>query len=140
MKAVVDSSVLISAFLMPKSGPGQVLRAGLEGKFQLLVSPMILTEVDRSLRTKRGLLRFGYTEAERKAFVENLAAAAELVEDVPIIPPVCRDPDDDHVLAAALAVRADCIVTGDRDLLDLWAYQGIRILTVRQLLDSIPAR
>lgn len=41
---------------------------------------------------------------------------------------IARDPDDDHVLACALAAQADLIVSGDRDLLDLGEYQGIRIV------------
>jgi predicted nucleic acid-binding protein len=50
---------------------------------------------------------------------------------LPEIGSVCRDPNDDHVIATALALNADVIVTGDKDLLALSRYRSIRILTAR---------
>ena len=46
--------------------------------------------------------------------------------------PVCRDPDDYAVLALALAAQADCIISGDNDLLALTHYQGIPIVAPAQ--------
>jgi predicted nucleic acid-binding protein len=53
------------------------------------------------------------------------------------IVPVCRDPDDNHVIATALAAATDCIVTGDRDLLALRRHETVRIVTVRAFLDEL---
>jgi predicted nucleic acid-binding protein len=50
---------------------------------------------------------------------------------------VCRDPDDDHVLACALAAQADLIVSGDADLLNLREYQSIRIVAAAEALRLI---
>lgn len=137
MKAVADSSVLISAFLMGTSLPGAILRAAVQDRFRLVVSTAILAEVERSLAAKSGLRRYGYTEADRIAFVHDVGAIAEVVERLAEIPPTCRDPGDDHVLAAAMASDAEYIVTGDRDLLVLGAFRSIAIVSPRQFLEVL---
>jgi putative PIN family toxin of toxin-antitoxin system len=58
------------------------------------------------------------------------------VEARPLPRPVCRDPDDDWVLATAIAGEAEVVVTGDPDLLDLESHQGIRIVTPRRWLEG----
>lgn len=70
-------------------------------------------------------------------FCGGLLEGALVIFDLPAIAPICRDPNDDHVLAAALAAEADCIVTGDADLLALGCYQGILMVTVRGFLDLL---
>ena len=53
---------------------------------------------------------------------------AEVIAPAPLSRPVCRDPDDDEVLAVALGGRVDLIISGDNDLLALRAYEGIPIV------------
>jgi predicted nucleic acid-binding protein len=62
---------------------------------------------------------------------------AEVIVPPPLPQPVCRDPDDDHVLACALAAQADLIVSGDADLLNLREYQSIRIVAAAEALRLI---
>lgn len=72
-----------------------------------------------------------------------LAAYADLCEFArpePLPAPVCRDKDDDMVLATALAGKADVIVTGDDDLLVLKKFRGIQILSPRQFLELLDRR
>jgi predicted nucleic acid-binding protein len=57
-----------------------------------------------------------------------MRARVLLSKPAPLFQPVCRDADDDMVIASAVAGGAVCIVTGDKDLLDLKEYQGIPIL------------
>lgn len=66
-------------------------------------------------------------------------AIIELVEPHPLPTPVSRDPDDDQVLACALAADATLIISGDGDLLDLGTFHNIRILPAAQALQAIAA-
>ena len=64
-------------------------------------------------------------------------ALAHTVKASPLSERVSRDPDDDAVLACALAAGADLVVSGDDDLLVLKQYQGIPILAARQALERL---
>jgi len=55
------------------------------------------------------------------------------------IPRIVREPDDDHVLATALAARASLIVSGDRDLLDIGSFRDVRILNAAEALRMLGA-
>ena len=58
-------------------------------------------------------------------------------EVAPLFEEICRDPDDDMVLATAIAAQADLILTGDEDLLVLAEHGGIRILSPRQFVELL---
>jgi putative PIN family toxin of toxin-antitoxin system len=73
------------------------------------------------------------TQAALSAYVE----LCEFVKPHPLPKRICRDKDDDAVLATAVAGKADVIVTGDDDLLILKSYQSIRIITPRQFLELL---
>jgi len=136
--AVVDASVLVSAFLLPESVPGRVLKLALQGEFVLHLSPLLLDETRFALLSTRLRDIYGHAGEAVLAWCTELAEIGRLfTAPLPEISPVCRDPNDDHVVATALAVNADVIVTGDKDLLALSQYRSIRILSARAFLTEL---
>lgn len=137
MRIVLDSSTLVSAFLSPIGSPAGLLARAGEGAFTIYVSTEILTETARALSRKRITDRYAHGPEDVERFVTVLAQTAELVSDLPEVRAVSRDPNDDVIIATAVAAKADYLVTGDNDLLVLGEYQGVRIVTPRQFLDLL---
>jgi putative PIN family toxin of toxin-antitoxin system len=123
-RVVLDSNVLISAILFGGS-PGRVLDLVITGAVRCGISPPILDEVREVLQRSK----FGFTAEQALVIVEELHGLCQLVEPTLRVRAVLSDPDDDMVLECAQAAKADTIVSGDRDLLNLVCYQGIRILS-----------
>ena len=123
MRVVLDTNVLVSA-LHFGGRPRRLLEDVLRGDHTLIVGPAILGELEAGLVETCGWAR------DRAAAVRaELEAIAEVVTPVEV-PRVCRDPDDDQILAIAITGAADALVTGDADLLALGAYAGASISSV----------
>lgn len=131
MRAVLDTNVLVSALLFGGI-PETVLRRGLEGGFVLISSATLLDELEDIITG-----RFAFARNRARLIRDELEAVVDLVEP-DRLPAVSRDPDDDHVLAAAVAGLADAVVTGDKDLLVLEQHEGVAILTARSFWDGLP--
>ena len=117
MRAVLDPNVIVSALLSPNAPPARTLQAWQEGRFELVVSPLLINEVERALAYPK--LRKRVTPDEAARLVEWLRGAAELAEDPPTPASISsRDPGDDYLLALAESERA-ALVSGDEHLLVL---------------------
>jgi uncharacterized protein len=118
VRAVLDANVLISALLSPRGTPARLVRAWRDGAYELIVSPLLLAEVRRSVTAYPKLSR-RISAAQVDSFVSLLSRAATNLDDALDAPPHrSRDPKDEYVLALAAAARA-AIVSGDRHLLDV---------------------
>jgi putative PIN family toxin of toxin-antitoxin system len=135
VRCVADTNVVISGLLW-LGNPGRMLEAAANGRVTLYTSPVLIVELRSALRYDRlaqRIERSGLTVEELLARYLNVA----IVVEPESIPRVARDPNDDHVLACALAARADLIVSGDDDLLTLQSYRDIPIVAAATALHRI---
>jgi putative PIN family toxin of toxin-antitoxin system len=123
LRAVLDTNVLISAFLFPGGAPEMVYRLVLQGQVEFIISRALLAEFGRVLTAK-----FRWDVARAEAAVAQLISIGIMVEPLETVTEISADPTDDRVLEAAASGGAQVIVSGDRHLLSLGTWHGIRIL------------
>jgi putative PIN family toxin of toxin-antitoxin system len=121
LRIVLDTNVLLSGLAYPRSLPGRILTQWHHGSIEVVLSNFILDELRRVL--PRLSNRHGLTPAEIDDLVDILALQAEVVEPAAVLNDECRDVDDLPILGTLIAAlergQADCLVTGDKDLLEL---------------------
>jgi putative PIN family toxin of toxin-antitoxin system len=132
--AVLDSTILVSAFLTPGGAADAVLQGGLEDRFVCCLADEIIAETTRRLRAPRLQQRYAYTAADVDMFGRTLRTSFLMFSDLPPLTGVVRDPNDDMILACAVAASASYVVTRDLDLLSLETYEGIAIVTPEAFL------
>jgi putative PIN family toxin of toxin-antitoxin system len=133
VRAVVDVNVLISGVLSAKGPSAEILRASRDGQFELVISELLLAELERTLAYPK--LRKRIPPEKAAAFSNWVRDHGTLAEDRTSPPPIgSRDPGDDYLLALAIERRA-YLVTGDQDLLVVSDH--FPILTPRQFLHTL---
>jgi putative PIN family toxin of toxin-antitoxin system len=138
MRIVADANVLVSAALArsPQSPSVLILEAVLDDRVELVVSPALLAELAEVLARPR--IRRYVTADEAEEFVSYLSAHALFVADALDPPQVCRDPDDDYLVALARVTNADSLVTGDDDLLAIDPGRVVvNVVTPREFADRL---
>jgi len=130
LRVVIDTNVMISG-LFWRGSSFQILRAWQAGRFRLIYSTAMLKELIARLRDK-----FLLPKAERDLLRRRIVRYGIRVRlRVPV--DVCRDPKDNMPLEAALAGRADYLVSGDEDLTALGQFRGIAIVTPREFMEVL---
>jgi putative PIN family toxin of toxin-antitoxin system len=127
VKILLDTNVLIAALIA--RGFSHQLLEHCALRHTLFTSDFILDETQEKL-----LEKFGYSSELAAEAASVLRSRMTVVAASKLDKPVCRDPDDDHILAAAIIGKCDCIITGDRDLLVLKQHLGIDIFNPRDFL------
>lgn len=127
---------MVSGFLWENT-PGKLLTAAIEERIELASSFALISELTGVLRRTKFARRLAAQRLTPDVIVERYQLLCQLVTPANITPMVGTDPDDDQVLACALAANADLIVSGDKDLLNLKRYQNIQIVRAVQALAHI---
>ena len=135
MRVVLDTNVVASALLWG-GVPRLLLHAGHEKRVDLFTSAALLAELTDILGRRKFDKKIAASTLTVDQIVDRYVALAALVRPTPT-PRIAPDPDDDVVIGTALAARADLIVTGDKPLLTVAEYQGVRIVGVSQALEMV---
>lgn len=138
MRVAIDTNVLISAVIKPQNRMGLILVRLRKGDYVLLYSEELLDELTEVMARPK-LRKYGLNAETASAVIDTILTKGEAVELLTVLD-VCRDPDDNLLLSLAVDGKADHVVSGDKDLLDLVEIQGIPIITPTAFLDSLEGR
>jgi putative PIN family toxin of toxin-antitoxin system len=128
MRVVIDTNTAVSGLLWHGS-PRQVLDLARSGKIELFSSVILLAELKEVLLREKFLRRFIAIRKTPNDLVWRYANLVTIIQVTQLAPVILDDPDDDAVLACAIAAQAEIIVSGDKHLLNLEKYQNINIVS-----------
>lgn len=134
MRVVLDTNILISAFVFPGGTPEAIFRAALEDRIRLVTSPALMAEFGRVLSEE-----FEWDARKGQDAVALIVRIGDVVRPAENLKVIEEDPADDRVLEAAAAGDADVIVAGDRHLLRLGVWEGIRVERAAAFLKALDA-
>jgi putative PIN family toxin of toxin-antitoxin system len=132
-RSVLDTNVVVSALLWGGK-PLDLLTLAEQGQVRLYTNPILLAELKATLAKPKLALAIAASGKSASAHVANYRRLAISMRRAMPQGAWSRDPDDDHVIACALAAKADFVVTGDDDLLSLGTLEAVRIVSPVDLL------
>jgi putative PIN family toxin of toxin-antitoxin system len=139
LAVVLDTNVWISGIFFRRGMPAIILRAWRDRRFEIVATSETLAELERKLQEK--VVQFGAEKSLASEWVAYAKTFAHIAPLTTVASGVCRDPNDDKFLNAALSGHASYIVSGDHDLQVLVTYRDVKVLSPREfaeLLDLLP--
>jgi putative PIN family toxin of toxin-antitoxin system len=131
VKIVLDTNVFVSGVFFT-GPPYQILQAWRDGRLQIVLSRDILVEYQRVGER----LAEQFPHVHLAPLIELVAVKGKRVRALRLPAPVCDDPDDDKFLACALAGRCKVIVSGDKHLLKVSGYRGIKVMRPKNFVEE----
>jgi uncharacterized protein len=134
LRVVLDANVYVSALLAPTGSPAQILERWADGQFDVIVSPLLLAELERVLR--RPKFRQSIAVIQIDGLLSALSEEGVSAADHEARAGTTPDPGDDYLVALARASNAECIVSGDTHLTQL-SDPRPPVLTPREFLNRL---
>lgn len=135
LRVVYDTTILASGIVATRDPIAFMINAVISGQVELAISQYILDELRRTL--SKPYFRERITEDERETYLTRLEAVATLVMPHHAISGVVADPNDDPIIDLAVSAQAQYLVTGDKRILAVGEYQGVKIVMARDFFDSL---
>lgn len=135
MKIVADTNILVSAGLWGHGQPRQILELAIEGKLKIGVSSALYDEFCGVLTFHKLKTRMRKERVTIRDVKSHVSPFLTFIRRTSAPPSVCKDPTDNEVLGCAVDFKADCLISGDADILESGEnFQGIPIMTVTNFL------
>jgi putative PIN family toxin of toxin-antitoxin system len=131
VRVILDTNVFVSGVFFA-GPPYRILEAWRDGELQLVVSQEILEEYQRVGET----LAEQFPGINLQPIIDLVTPNAEIFPNQVLPGSVCEDPDDDKFIACAIVSRCKVIVSGDRHLLKVPGFGGIKVMRPRQFIDE----
>lgn len=136
LRVGLDTNVFVSSLLVKTGMPARVVDAWRAERYALLVTPVMIEELQHTLGYERIRRRYEITDEKVNGLVQLLHNKAIIVEgEADVAGVIPADPSDEAILACGVDGRADLIVSGDRHLLDLGEFWGIPVVPVQAFVE-----
>ncbi|MBV6506356.1 MAG: hypothetical protein ILNGONEN_01931 [Syntrophorhabdaceae bacterium] len=140
IKVVLDTNVVVSAYLVPTGKPAEILSLTRKGKLHIFLSREIIDEIKQTLLSPKLRKIHKNTTEQISLFIGAFSKAATVTQGTKLVDFIKDDPDDNKILACALEGRVDYIVSGDHHLTDLKSFQSISIVNPHMFLQVMRGR
>lgn len=135
LKVVLDVNILASALVSPQGLPAVVLGAGLRRQYLIIRSDHIVIKLIETLEKPYFQARVEPDDVEE--LLIRFVRLSEKADRDDVVRGIAPDAEDDKVLSAAVRMNADFLVTGDKGLLAVREYRGVRIVTAEEFLAEL---
>ena len=137
LRVVIDTNLIISGTAKSNTIPSYLLEAWRKKEFLLITSIPILSEIKEVFNRNKIQTHFSFNSNDIKDVIQLLTTQTVITPGTLSVDIIKDDPDDNKFIAAAIEGTASYLISGDRHLLDIGEYEGIKIVKARNFLEDV---